>query len=39
VMLQFGGGIVADSQPADEWAETLAKGGRLTAVLDAPPAR
>jgi para-aminobenzoate synthetase component 1 len=35
VMLQFGGGIVADSDPAAEWAETLAKGGRLTAVLDA----
>jgi len=34
-MLQFGGGIVADSDPAAEWAETLAKGGRLTAVLDA----
>lgn len=35
LMLQLGGGIVADSEPAAEWAETLAKGGRLTAVLDA----
>jgi para-aminobenzoate synthetase component I len=34
VMLQFGAGIVADSQPAAEWAETVAKGERLTAVLD-----
>ena len=34
VMLQFGGGIVADSQPAAEWAETVAKGERLTRVLD-----
>ena len=34
VMLQFGGGIVADSEPAAEWAETVAKGERLTRVLD-----
>ena len=35
VMLQLGGGIVADSEPAAEWAETVAKGERLTAVLSA----
>jgi para-aminobenzoate synthetase component 1 len=34
VMVQFGGGIVADSEPAAEWAETQAKGQRLTEVLD-----
>jgi para-aminobenzoate synthetase component 1 len=35
VMVQFGGGIVADSEPAAEWSETVAKGQRLTDVLDA----
>jgi para-aminobenzoate synthetase component I len=34
VMVQFGGGIVADSEPAAEWAETVAKGMRLTQTLD-----
>ena len=34
VMVQLGGGIVADSQPASEWEETVAKGLRLTQVLD-----
>lgn len=34
VMLQLGGGIVADSQPASEWDETVAKGLRLMQVLD-----
>ena len=34
LMLQLGAGIVADSRPAAEWAETLAKGERLTRVLD-----
>jgi para-aminobenzoate synthetase component 1 len=34
VMVQFGGGIVADSEPASEWLETVAKGVRLTGVLD-----
>jgi para-aminobenzoate synthetase component 1 len=34
VMVQFGGGIVADSEPAAEWAETVVKGQRLTEVLD-----
>ena len=34
VMVQFGGGIVADSDPAAEWEETVAKGLRLTQVLD-----
>ncbi|HEY2926241.1 aminodeoxychorismate synthase component I [Piscinibacter sp.] len=34
VMLQFGGGIVADSEPAAEWVETVAKGERLARVLD-----
>jgi para-aminobenzoate synthetase component 1 len=42
VMVQFGGGIVADSQPAAEWAETVAKGLRIVQTLDrgrgpAPP--
>lgn len=34
VMLQLGGGIVADSDPAAEWNETVAKGERLAAVLN-----
>jgi len=34
VMVQFGGGIVADSEPASEWLETVAKGVRLMGVLD-----
>jgi para-aminobenzoate synthetase component 1 len=34
VMVQFGGGIVADSEPAAEWAETVAKGMRLIQTLD-----
>lgn len=33
-MVQLGAGIVADSRPAAEWDETVAKGERLTAVLD-----
>jgi len=33
VMVQMGGGIVADSDPASEWAETVAKGERLMRVL------
>lgn len=37
VMLQLGGGIVADSQPAAEWDETVAKGERLRSVLEAAP--
>lgn len=32
-MVQVGGGIVADSQPAAEWEETVAKGRRLLEVL------
>jgi para-aminobenzoate synthetase component I len=35
VMVQVGGGIVADSQPASEWDETVAKGERLMRALDA----
>ena len=35
VMVQMGGGIVADSEPASEWDETVAKGARLVGVLDA----
>ncbi len=34
VTLQLGGGIVADSDPLDEWRETQAKGERLRAVLN-----
>lgn len=34
VMVQMGGGIVADSEPATEWAETVAKGECLVRVLD-----
>ena len=34
VMVQVGGGIVADSQPASEWDETLAKGDRLMQAID-----
>lgn len=33
--LQVGGAIVADSDPADEYAETLAKAAALVAALDA----
>lgn len=33
VMLQFGAGIVADSEPASEWAETVAKGRLLVETL------
>ena len=33
VMLQLGGGIVADSEPASEWAETVAKGRLLVETL------
>jgi len=35
VMVQMGGGIVADSEPASEWDETVAKGERLLRALDA----
>lgn len=28
-----GGGVVAASEPAEEWAETVAKGSELTAAL------
>lgn len=34
VMVQFGGGIVADSQAAAEWDETVAKGARIVQTLD-----
>jgi para-aminobenzoate synthetase component 1 len=34
VMVQFGGGIVADSEPAAEWAETVAKGLRIVDTLN-----
>jgi para-aminobenzoate synthetase component 1 len=33
VSVQLGGGIVADSDPASEWLETVAKGRHLLAVL------
>jgi para-aminobenzoate synthetase component 1 len=33
VMLQLGGAVVADSDPAAEWAETVAKGRNIAAVL------
>jgi para-aminobenzoate synthetase component I len=36
-MVQVGGGIVADSDPAEEWDETLAKGERLMRVLAGAP--
>lgn len=40
VMVQFGGGIVADSDAVSEWEETVAKGERIVAVLDRSlPAR
>ena len=32
-MVQIGGGIVADSEPASEWDETVAKGERLLRVI------
>ncbi|HEX6708608.1 MAG TPA: aminodeoxychorismate synthase component I [Albitalea sp.] len=32
-MVQVGGGIVADSEPAREWDETVAKGERLLGIL------
>jgi para-aminobenzoate synthetase component 1 len=35
-MVQVGGGIVADSDPAAEWEETVAKGERLLRVLATP---
>jgi para-aminobenzoate synthetase component 1 len=35
VMVQVGGGIVADSEPGSEWLETVAKGERLLRVVDA----
>jgi para-aminobenzoate synthetase component 1 len=35
VMVQLGGGVVADSSPAGEWDETVAKGERLLSVIDA----
>jgi anthranilate/para-aminobenzoate synthase component I len=34
VMVQLGGGIVADSEPAAEWAETVAKGLHIVETLD-----
>ncbi|HSV55302.1 MAG TPA: aminodeoxychorismate synthase component I, partial [Burkholderiaceae bacterium] len=34
VMLQFGGAVVADSDPAAEWAETVAKGRCMVEVLE-----
>ena len=34
VMVQFGGGIVADSEPEAEWAETVAKGLRIVETLE-----
>ena len=34
VMVQLGGGIVADSEPATEWEETVAKGERLLRVIE-----
>ncbi|MBI5277777.1 MAG: aminodeoxychorismate synthase component I [Burkholderiales bacterium] len=34
VMLQLGGAVVADSDPAAEWAETVAKGRDIVAVLE-----
>ena len=33
VSVQIGGGIVADSDPGEEWEETVAKGARLLSVL------
>lgn len=32
-MLQLGGAVVADSDPAAEWAETVVKGRDIAAVL------
>jgi anthranilate/para-aminobenzoate synthase component I len=34
VMVKFGGGIVADSNPTTEWAETLAKGRCIVDALE-----
>jgi len=34
VMVQFGGDIVADSEPSAEWAETVAKGLRIVERLE-----
>ena len=37
VFFQVGAGIVADSDPAAEYAETLAKGAGFLAAINAPP--
>lgn len=34
VMAQFGAGIVADSDPAAEWAETVVKGRCIVEALE-----
>jgi para-aminobenzoate synthetase component I len=34
VMLQFGGAVVADSDPASEWAETVANGRCIVEALE-----
>jgi len=34
VMVQLGAGIVSDSEPAAEWAETVAKGLRIVETLE-----
>jgi len=36
VTFQAGGGIVADSRPDDEYAETMAKARALIAALSPP---
>lgn len=33
VVAQFGGAVVADSEPAAEWEETVAKGRRIVEIL------